>query len=162
LQELFAWTVSVGTASELAAAHYFMLHLIFIPHHMSPHTPLQISRPKPYLLSITWSDGLSTTIALRAFRDACPCAACQGENIMGTQYGGKNNSAGSFGLSVLTPGMYELRVLNAVGNYAIAAEWADGHATGIYSWDILRNICERYALTEAQKQDLERLAGESV
>ena len=28
-----------------------------------------------------------------------------------------------------------------VGNYALRLTWSDGHATGIYSWEHLRNIC---------------------
>ena len=31
--------------------------------------------------------------------------------------------------------------LEAVGNYAIAFTWADGHNTGIYSFRLLRSIC---------------------
>jgi DUF971 family protein len=28
-----------------------------------------------------------------------------------------------------------------VGNYAIRIHWSDGHSTGLYSWEHLRNIC---------------------
>ena len=28
-----------------------------------------------------------------------------------------------------------------VGNYAIRINWSDGHSTGIYSWEHLRQIC---------------------
>lgn len=109
-------------------------------------TPTTITRPKPYLLAITWSDGLKTTMTLRTFRDECPCASCKGENIMGTTY--------SFGIQVMKPGMYELASIQAVGNYAIQADWKDGHNTGIYSWDILRGISELYNLSD---EDLTRL-----
>jgi len=30
---------------------------------------------------------------------------------------------------------------NAVGNYAIQIQFSDGHATGIYSYEHLREIC---------------------
>jgi DUF971 family protein len=125
-----------------------------------PLTPLRISRPKPYLIAIDWSDGFCAVLTLRSLRDACPCASCKGENIMGTQYGGLEASRSlNFGLTIIKPGMYELRTLTPVGNYAVSMEWADGHATGIYSWDILRRVCEEYHLSEAQMQDVERLAG---
>ncbi|MCS6808323.1 MAG: DUF971 domain-containing protein [Bacteroidota bacterium] len=113
-------------------------------------TPLRITRPQPYLLSVLWSDGVSTIITLRSLRDNCPCAACQGENIMGTTY--------SFGMSIVQPGMYELTGIHPVGNYAIQVSWKDGHATGIYSWDILRNICMEHHLSEEALKALEAQA----
>jgi DUF971 family protein len=33
------------------------------------------------------------------------------------------------------------RAATAVGHYAIQIEFSDGHATGIYSFDYLREIC---------------------
>lgn len=113
-------------------------------------TPTKISRPKPYLLSIEWSDGVTTTITLRTFRDECPCAACKGETIMGTTY--------SFGMQVMKPGKYELSSIQAVGNYAIQADWKDGHNTGLYSWDILRRITDDFALSSQQREEIERQA----
>jgi DUF971 family protein len=109
--------------------------------------PTKISRPAPYLLAVEWSDGVRATITLRVLRDECPCAACKGENIMGTTY--------SFGMTVIKPGMYELAGLHAVGNYAVQANWGDGHNTGIYSWDVLRAITAAHALTD---EDIARLA----
>ncbi len=114
-------------------------------------TPVKITRPKPYLLTIAWSDGLETTITIRTFRDECPCASCKGENIMGTTY--------SFGMQIIKPGMYELASIQVVGNYAIQADWKDGHNTGIYSWDILRGISEQHNLSE---EDLMRLAEQAA
>jgi DUF971 family protein len=35
----------------------------------------------------------------------------------------------------------ELVHLEAVGNYALAPTWADGHSTGIYSFRTLRGLC---------------------
>ncbi len=112
--------------------------------------PIKIHRPKPYLLATEWSDGFSSTITMQSFRDECPCAMCKGENIMGTTYFG--------GLTVMKPGMYELASLKTVGNYALQAEWGDGHDTGIYSWEILRAITESNALSPEQMQKLEAKA----
>lgn len=58
----------------------------------------------------------------------------------------------------MKPGMYELKNLQAVGNYAVQAEWGDGHNTGIYSWDILRAIAEHHALSQDQLRELEEKA----
>jgi len=31
--------------------------------------------------------------------------------------------------------------LQLVGNYAITIQWSDGHSTGIYAFDKLRQLC---------------------
>ena len=31
--------------------------------------------------------------------------------------------------------------ITAVGNYGISIQWSDSHATGIYRFDFLREIC---------------------
>ncbi len=45
-------------------------------------------------------------------------------------------------LPVIKPGQYELRSVQPVGNYALQMKWGDGHQTGIYTYDYLRQICE--------------------
>jgi len=35
----------------------------------------------------------------------------------------------------------ELVALEAVGNYALLPVWGDGHRYGIYSWEMLRQLC---------------------
>jgi DUF971 family protein len=111
--------------------------------------PESISSPKPYLLMLSWRDGFSATITLQAFRDECPCAVCRGESIMGTTYALP-------GMKMFKPGMYELDGINSVGNYAIQAAWKDGHNTGIYSWNMLREIAEKHQLTNEQLAELEK------
>lgn len=108
--------------------------------------PKTINRPKPYLLHIIWNDEYASTILLETMRDQCPCAACQGEEIMGQKI--------SFGMKMFKPGMNELTALTPVGNYGLQATWADGHATGIYTWKGLRALCETHALSEQQIQEL--------
>jgi DUF971 family protein len=119
--------------------------------HIMP-TPTKITKPAPYLLSFEWSDGITTTITLRTFRDECPCASCKGETIMGKTY--------SFGMQVMKPGMYDLTNIQVVGNYAVQADWKDGHNTGIYSWDILRGIAEKFTLSSEQIAELAQKAAQ--
>jgi len=45
-------------------------------------------------------------------------------------------------------GRNELVELIPKGNYAIAAKWADGHNTGIYTWDDWRQIFEENELQD--------------
>lgn len=84
-------------------------------------------------LAIKWADGSESFIALEKLRRACPCASCKGEtDIMGNLY--KNPD------QPLAPSAFELRWLTRVGTYALQPIWADGHATGIYSFDYLRRV----------------------
>jgi DUF971 family protein len=94
--------------------------------------PLDI-QPIGNELAIKWADGGESFIPLENMRRACPCAGCKGEtDIMGNLY--KNPEA------VLTPKAFELVKIVSVGGYAIQPVWADGHNTGIYSFDYLLHI----------------------
>ena len=108
--------------------------------------PTSISKPKPYLLHILWSDAFTSTILLETLRDQCPCAGCQGEEIMGQKI--------FTGIKMFKPGMNELKALNTIGNYGLQATWGDGHSTGIYTWESLRAICQMHALSEEQLSEL--------
>jgi len=84
-------------------------------------------------LAVKWDDGREDFISLEKLRRACPCADCKGEvDIMGNVY--KNPD------KVLTPKAFELVRIVSVGGYAIQPVWADGHATGIYTFDCLQHI----------------------
>ncbi len=84
---------------------------------------------------IKWDDDREFTLSLQYLRDRCPCASCAGESILWREY--KPSP-----LQVLTPGKYDLKSAEVVGNYALALTWGDGHATGIYAFDYLRRICD--------------------
>jgi DUF971 family protein len=84
-------------------------------------------------LALKWSDGGENFISLEKLRRACPCAGCKGEtDIMGNVY--KNPEA------ILAPKAFELVRFTAVGGYAVQPVWADGHATGIFSFDYLKRV----------------------
>jgi DUF971 family protein len=84
-------------------------------------------------LAIKWEDGAESFIALETLRRCCPCAGCQGEkDIMGNVY--KNPA------ETLTGRAFQLTRIKTVGGYAIQPVWADGHATGIFSFDYLRRL----------------------
>jgi DUF971 family protein len=100
---------------------------------------LSLKRRNPVVLESTWSDGLTSSILLSDLRDACPCAHCSGEQIMGQVV--------FPGMKTLAPGMNELTALTPVGNYGVQATWKDGHDTGIYSWDMLRTLFETKRLS---------------
>ena len=84
-------------------------------------------------LAIKWDDGREDFISLEKLRRACPCAGCKGEiDILGNVY--KNPE------KPFAPNSFELVKLASVGGYAIQPVWADGHNTGIYSFEYLLRV----------------------
>jgi DUF971 family protein len=83
-------------------------------------------------VAIRWSDGAETYITAEKLRAASPSAETKGErDVFGTQYGG----AGTRNFS-------GVRVLGweKVGNYALRFGFSDGHSTGLYTYEYLRNL----------------------
>jgi DUF971 family protein len=84
-------------------------------------------------LAIKWADGGESFIQLENLRRACPCAGCKGEtDILGNLY--KNPE------KQLTADAFKLMKVVSVGGYAIQPVWADGHNTGIFSFEYLRRV----------------------
>ena len=89
-------------------------------------------------LAIRWDDGQESYIALERLRGACPCAGCKGEkDVMGNVYKAPERP--------LAPEAFRLAKWQWVGGYAIQPVWADGHSTGLYSFDYLRKLAEAAA-----------------
>jgi DUF971 family protein len=87
------------------------------------------------VLALKWDDGTESFIPLEKLRRACPCAACQGEaDVMGNLYRNPERP--------LSPNAFQLIRIERVGAYAVEPVWADGHATGIYSFDYLRRVAD--------------------
>ena len=86
-------------------------------------------------VEITWADMHTSAYTFPYLRDHCPCALCNDERE-------KKSKAGP--VSAVLP-MYKPRATaksaNAVGNYAIQIQFSDSHATGIFSFEHLREIC---------------------
>lgn len=92
------------------------------------------------VVRMVWDDGHSGPVSLRALRDSCPCAACMGETVLLRTYVPPPVDASA-------PGRYELKSASPVGNYALQFRWGDGHGEGIYTWQLLRGLCECPACT---------------
>lgn len=83
-------------------------------------------------LALSWSDGIEQYLPLEQLRRACPCAVCNGEpDVLGR---------GDTPARNYKPGSFELKGYDFVGGYGLSLTWADGHATGIYSYRLLRNL----------------------
>jgi ATP-binding protein involved in chromosome partitioning len=76
---------------------------------------------------IRWSDGQTTVYSFHGLRGWCPCASCQGHSSQ-TRFIHTENPR---------PTGHE-----GVGRYAIRFLWADGHSTGMYSYEWLREIAD--------------------
>ena len=89
-------------------------------------------------LAIKWEDGSESFIRLEVLRRRCPCAGCRGEvDVMGQVHGG--------GDAPRSPAAFQLRRIVHVGGYAVQPLWADGHATGLYTFEYLRRIADASA-----------------
>jgi len=83
-------------------------------------------------MSILWQDGQQNDLDVRDVRLGCRCALCV-EEMSGRKLLDPAN---------IRPDVAP-RMIHSVGNYAITINWNDGHSTGIYSFELLRNIGER-------------------
>ena len=93
-------------------------------------------------LEITWADGHESAYDYEYLRWKCPCAACAGEMGRPGQL--------QF-VTELTPEQYTLAGIQVVGHYALRPVWADGHDTGIYAFDRLRQLSADGAADLARK-----------
>jgi DUF971 family protein len=94
-------------------------------------------------VALTWDDGHEGRVTLKTLRDACPCAGCTGETVLLRSYVPPAPAMD-------TPGRYELKGAQVVGNYALQFFWVDGHTDGIYVWDLMRSLCECPACSSAR------------
>lgn len=83
-------------------------------------------------VALAWSDGLESYVKHEVLRRACPCANCQGE-------------PDALGRVVKPPVSYDERSFTLtrfenIGGYAFQFYWADGHSTGLYSYEYLRKL----------------------
>lgn len=84
-------------------------------------------------LAVKWDDGSESFISLEQLRRSCPCAGCKGEtDILGHLHKGPEQK--------LTPQAFILNRIIRVGGYAIQPVWADGHATGLYPFELLKRL----------------------
>lgn len=83
-------------------------------------------------LALAFEGGREIYLLLPMLRRACPCAACQGEPDALGRVVRPHVEYGS--------GAFELRRYETVGGYALQLFWADGHSTGIYSFDYLAKL----------------------
>ncbi len=83
-----------------------------------------------HCLAIRWDEDHAADYPFKYLRGECHCASCVDEWS---------------GVRRLDPAMIldtiVIQSMRLVGNYALGIEWSDGHTTGIYTWQRLRELC---------------------
>jgi DUF971 family protein len=94
--------------------------------------PLRFDYDEPHRsLLVEWADGAAQLIPFPDLRLACPCAVCAGEMGIPGRFASQPQ---------LGPGEDELADIALVGAYGLNTIWADGHSTGIYTFERLREL----------------------
>ena len=105
---------------------------------MSPaekFVPLEISPTADEArLRIVWKDGAVSEYVPRELRFRCPCASCVDETT----------GVRTLRLEMVDEGVYPTAI-HYVGRYALQCVWSDGHSTGLYTFEYLREIGEPVA-----------------
>ena len=86
-------------------------------------------------LAIAWGDGHESYLPFDELRANCPCAVCRAEAT-------ERVSAGPLRM-VRAPlaGAISIAALRPIGAYAVQIVWSDGHDSGIFPFERLRNGC---------------------
>jgi ATP-binding protein involved in chromosome partitioning len=92
-------------------------------------TPVAIAQAGPDRLRIEWQDGHESTYAVRDLRLGCRCARCI-EELTGRPLLKPED---------VPPDVRPVRITR-VGRYAVQFAWSDGHDSGIYSFEYLREL----------------------
>jgi DUF971 family protein len=101
---------------------------------MSQPIPQSIRRVEGGAVELSWSDGLRSVYTPRLLRDACPCATCREKRV---------EPAKPALLQVLAPeeiAPLSIAGMQPVGQYAYKISFSDGHDSGIYTLDYLREL----------------------
>ena len=94
--------------------------------------PRQIIEESDSEISIVWSDESENRFHAAELRRACPCAGCvnewTGEKMLKAENVAEDLTFSSIAI---------------VGRYALNFNFSDGHATGIFSFQFLKQFAEK-------------------
>lgn len=80
-------------------------------------------------LKITWQDGQVAEFNATFLRKKCPCAVCR-------------PTPGHGPAAPIPDRPYQIKAAHPVGWYALQFVFDDGHETGIYTYEYLRELAE--------------------
>jgi DUF971 family protein len=96
--------------------------------------PTVIDQISDNVVTIKWDDGHESIYFADHLRKNCPCARCADEKT--------EKKVGPF--QVLKTNVNDIAFTGweKIGRYAVAFKFSDGHTTGIYSYETLRDLCQ--------------------
>jgi DUF971 family protein len=81
------------------------------------------------VLEVTWPDAQVDRFPYVFLRSECPCATCRdewtGERILRAE-------------SIRSD--LKLEGMEPIGTYAVQLVWSDGHSSGLFTWETLRQL----------------------
>jgi ATP-binding protein involved in chromosome partitioning len=101
--------------------------------------PTEISQPSKETFRIVWKDGHESTYLAHHLRVNCRCAGCIDEVTGEKKLRDEDIPKDLYPVSA-----------NPVGRYAVQFQWSDGHGSGIYAFDHLRDLCQCDSCTRNQ------------
>ncbi len=105
--------------------------------------PTDIQRTDDRRLMITWSDGMRRAATFREIQESCPCATCREKR--------KQPASPASPLMVISPEEtqpLQLQSMKPVGSYAYHIEFNYGCTSGIYTFELLRELGEPLPVSE--------------
>jgi DUF971 family protein len=97
--------------------------------------PTDLKLVDPSRLRIAWSDGQVREYSVRDLREQCPCASCRERRM--------SPPPPATTLTVLSPAETQpvrISSMQPTGRYAYSIHFSDGHDTGIYTLELLREL----------------------
>ena len=94
--------------------------------------PTQVKVLHQSKLVLKWKNNSETSIPLEKLRKLCPCASCMAE---------RDNQSKSL-IPIFFSSQIKVVSIIKIGNYAIGISWEDGHNTGIYEFQFLKNLSD--------------------
>ena len=96
--------------------------------------PASLSKEGSERLVIVWKDGHRSVYSWKHLRDHCPCAGCREERLKPPDPFRilKANELVALAPVAMAP----------VGYYAYKITWSDGHDSGLYTLEHLRELCQ--------------------
>lgn len=94
--------------------------------------PIDIREPGPTSLQITWADQHVSQYTYTRLREQCPCAMCRAQQ--------RSGGVDALLATMVAPNL-GARDISVVGRYALNIVFGDGHDSGIFTFDMLRELC---------------------
>jgi DUF971 family protein len=98
-------------------------------------TPTNIDLKKDKGLTIAWDDGSTSYVSVARLRKMSPSADMR--ELRGQM---QSNPLTVLPASASRSGPLTVTHAQVVGNYALRLTFSDGHSTGVYTWEYLREL----------------------